>query len=171
MIEISPAGLQTLHIVLEKELLIIKLLVSALLAVPALLNWDSAWLSSLPEWRGTCLYDLKQLLFISTFSPACSGSAACCVLIFIAAFCLRPPLSFSSVRPSLQVTPNRLFGVKLARWLLTCGALQSCHSSRVTGRCVRLFVVCLCSLLYMPCQPDPHQSCEIKPQNTLKQAT
>lgn len=49
--------------------------------------------------------------------------------------CQCPLLSFSLLYPTLQETPNKLYGVKRARWLLTCGAPQNYRSSRVMGRC------------------------------------
>lgn len=81
---------------------------------PAHMIWRPLWFVS-----PFCLLRLSSLLFFFLWRPPC----------------LRPLPSFSHLCPSLQETPNRLCAVKRARWLLTCGAPQNCHSSRVMGRC------------------------------------
>lgn len=114
-------------------MLIMKLLLSALWEAPAWQTRDSSWLPALSERRE------NQLIW----SGGHFGSLALfCLLrscVLLSFFLWLPPClchlpSFSHLRPSPQETPNRLCGVKRARWLLTCGAPQNCRSSRAMGR-------------------------------------
>lgn len=76
------------------------------------------------RWE-TCSHDVKAtLLCVSVFRLLQSS----------AVIWYPSPLVLSLSPLSLQETPNKLCGVKRARWPLTCGAPRSYRSSRVTGR-------------------------------------